>query len=332
MKKITFFLVLVLGLLVTFSHDYAIAAFPDQPIKIIIPYRAGGASDLSARKIADIIQKEKLLPVPMVVVNMPGANTRTGLRHVQEASPDGYTLLLHHSTLLAMHTLGQIPMGFRDFDVLGQVMFLPISITAHSNAPWNNAKEMVEDLKNNPDKVITTAIPGLGTNSHVVFAYFLIKTGILKQIKPIYFSGGAECKTALIGEKVTMYPDPPMGSVSLVKAKDAKFLLFSDTLKHEEFANANNFADFNLPPLSQRISFFGPKGLPEEVRAKIVQALKIAAGTQEFAQFAASQVGTVEYLTEAECYNQFETDEKIYLELADVMKKELAAAAQSQTK
>ena len=71
------------------------AAYPDREIRLVVPYKTGGQSDLTARKLVEIIRDKKLLPQPVVVVNIPGANTEEGLRAAMRADPDGYTLLLH---------------------------------------------------------------------------------------------------------------------------------------------------------------------------------------------------------------------------------------------
>lgn len=324
MRKIALALIVGLGLMFS-AFAPARAAYPDRPIKVIIPYKAGGQSDLSARKIADIIQKKKLLSQPMVIVNMPGANTRTGLRHVQESAADGYTLLLHHSSFLSMHTLGQIPMSFRDYDMLGQVISVSVALTARPNLPWKNAKEMVADLKKNPDKIVSAGVPGLGTSTHVILAYYFIKTDILKNIRMVYLGGGTECKTALMGDKIAMYAAPPLGSVSLVQANEAKFLLFSDDQKWPDYPDADNFTDFGLQPLVMRNGFFGPKGMPQDVRNKLEDAIKTATETDEFKQFASEQGAKAEFMSGADWFKQYDDEEKIYLDLAEIIKKEMAA-------
>ena len=98
------------------------AAYPDREIRLIVPYKTGGQSDLTARKLAKIIRDKKLLPQPVVVVNIPGANTQEGLRAAMRADPDGYTLLLHHSALVTMKALGRIPMSWHDFEMIGQAL------------------------------------------------------------------------------------------------------------------------------------------------------------------------------------------------------------------
>ncbi len=303
----------------------AAAAYPDRPIKIVLPYRAGGQSDLTARKLAEIAAKYKLLDQPLVVVSMPGANTRTALRFVQEAAPDGYTLLLHHSTFLAMNTVGQIPMSFRDYDMVAQSLRMPMTaFVSLPDAPWKNFRELIDHAKKN-NKVISVALAGLGGTTHVMYSYITNATGTEKYFKPVFFSGQAESKAALLGKKVEVYGDAPVGGISLVASGGGKLLLITDNERRKEFPDANNFEDFGIKHVVyMRNGLYAPKGTPRDILDKLQAMVKAAVATPEYIEYAKSQQCIPEFLTGAEYYAQFEKDEKVFLQLAEILKKSIA--------
>ena len=142
------------------------AAYPDREIRLIVPYKTGGQSDLTARKLAKIIRDKKLLPQPVVVVNIPGANTQEGLRAAMRADPDGYTLLLHHSALVTMKALGRIPMSWHDFEMIGQALEMSNSLVVNLDSHFKTISEFIEAAKKEPGKY-HIAIPGVGGVAHL---------------------------------------------------------------------------------------------------------------------------------------------------------------------
>jgi tripartite-type tricarboxylate transporter receptor subunit TctC len=302
----------------------SVDAYPERPIKIVIPYRAGGQSDLTARKLAEISEKYKLLPQPLVVVTMAGANTRTALRFVQEAAPDGYTLLLHHSTFLAMHSVGQIPMSFRDYEMVGQAVRMPMcAFISLPDSPYKNWSELIEYAKKN-NQVINVAISGVGGTTHAMFAYITSATGTAHLFKPIFFSGQTEAKTALLGKKVDVYGDAPVGGIGFVRSGGGKLLLMTDNERREEFPDTTNFEDLGIEDIVyMRNGLYAPKGTPRPILDKLQTMMQKAIATPEFEEYADYQKCYAEFLPGAEYYAQFEKDEKIFAQLAEILKKSI---------
>ena len=302
----------------------AAASYPDRPVKLVLPYRPGGQSDLLARKIADLSVKYKLFSQPMVVVSMPGANTRTALRFVQEADPDGYTLLVHHSTFLAMHSVGQIPMSFRDYDAVAQAVRMPMaSFISLPDAPWKNWKEMIEYAKKN-NKILNIAISGLGGTTHLMYSYITQATGTADLFRPAFFSGQTESRAALMGKKVDAYGDAPAGGIGYVRAGGGKLLIMSDDIRRPDFPDANNFTDFDIKDLVyMRTGLWAPKGTPPAILEKLQTVVKKATETPEFAEYCETQACDPEFLTGKQYEAQFDEDEKIFQKLAGDLKKSI---------
>ncbi|MDR2055963.1 MAG: tripartite tricarboxylate transporter substrate binding protein [Desulfovibrio sp.] len=324
MKHVIPACLLLLAALAASLNAFAADTYPTRPIKLIVAFRAGGQSDLNARKIAEICEQYKLLPQPVVVVTMPGANTRNALRFVQNAAPDGYTLLLFHSSLVAMHASGQLPMSFRDFDMVAQVLRTPMaSFLSLPDAPWKNWKEMVEYAKANK-REISVAIGGLGGTTHTMFAYLTNATGTGHLFNPVFFSGLTECKTALMGKKVDVLGDAPVGAIGIVESGMGKMLLITDRERRPEFPDTNNFDDFGLTNVVyMRNGIYAPKGTPGPILATLQSVMEKVVATPEYKEFAKLQKCDAEFLTGAEYYAQFEKDEKVFADLSDILKRSI---------
>ena len=169
------------------------------------------------------------------------------------------------------------------------------------------------------------ALAGLGGTTHVMYSYITNATGTEKYFKPVFFSGQTESKAALMGKKVDVYGDAPPGGISLVKSGGGKLLLLTDDERRPEFPDANNFKDFGIENVVyMRNGLYAPKGTPRDILDKLQAMVKVAVTKPEYLEYAKSQECIPEFLTGAEYYAQFEKDEKVFLMLADILKKSIA--------
>ena len=202
----------------------ASAAYPDREIRLIVPYKTGGQSDLTARKLAKIIRDKKLLPQPVVVVNIPGANTQEGLRAAMRADPDGYTLLLHHSAIVTMKALGRISMSWHDFEMIGQALEMSNSLVVNLDSHFKTISEFIEAAKKEPGKY-HIAIPGVGGVAHLALLDVLVRTGIQDKVEITPFDGASEAVAALMGGRVDMRTAPNADMARFVIAGEQRVLL-----------------------------------------------------------------------------------------------------------
>ena len=200
------------------------AAYPDREIRLIVPYKTGGQSDLTARKLAKIIRDKKLLPQPVVVVNIPGANTSEGLRAAMRADPDGYTLLLHHSAFVTMKALGQISMSWHDFEMIGQALEMSNSLVVNLDSRFRTISEFIEAVKKEPGKY-HIAIPGLDGVAHLALLDVLARAGIQDKVEIMPFDGACETAAALMGGRVDMRAVPNADMARFVIAGEQRVLL-----------------------------------------------------------------------------------------------------------
>jgi hypothetical protein len=144
----------------------AMAAWPDRPITLIVPYPAGGGTDIVARTLAPIMERE--LKATINVVNRAGGGGVTGHDAIARAQPDGYTIGMITNDLSFYTHLGQSKLTHRDFTKIGQTNEILGSVTVKEGAPWNTVGELLATIKAQPGKLRGTgAAPGV--NWHVGF-------------------------------------------------------------------------------------------------------------------------------------------------------------------
>lgn len=155
------FLVIVLAAFMLFLNGTAaLADYPEKPIKLVIPYRAGGGSDSLARTIQAAIEKHKLLPQPMVVVNITGAGGAIGARHVKDAKPDGYTFLQMHNEMFALAATGRLGFTSDVYTPVAQTTQSCLYLAVPGDSPFNTFAELVKYGKENPGKLKQADIIG----------------------------------------------------------------------------------------------------------------------------------------------------------------------------
>jgi tripartite-type tricarboxylate transporter receptor subunit TctC len=164
MKKL-YLLCIGLAALALAGQATAQDAYPTKPIKIIVPFGAGGNTDGLARMFQKAIQDEKLLGQPLVIVNVKGAGGSIGARRAKDADPDGYTLLLMHIALLSGQGSGMIDFGYKDFDPIAATADSCLVTTVMDDSKWGSLGELLDDAKANPDSIVHGA--NLGAVNHM---------------------------------------------------------------------------------------------------------------------------------------------------------------------
>ena len=127
--------------------------YPDQPIKLIVPFSPGGGTDTFARTIKKGIEETDLLPQPLVIMNIKGAGATIGSRKAKVARPDGYTLLLLHDSLMTAKASGQVNYGVEAFDPIAATGELGMVLCVAQDAPYQNLQELLQAAKERPDTI-----------------------------------------------------------------------------------------------------------------------------------------------------------------------------------
>ena len=181
----------------------ASAEYPDKPIKLIVPWSAGGGTDALQRVIAHFVGQE--LGQPMVVVNAPGVGGTLGARQGKDAKPDGYTLTATHESVISSKIVGVVEFGYEAFIPIANMTLTPGMVAARSDATWNNMKDMVAEAKKNPGKIKFGAT--LGSTSHFFPLEIAHKAGI--EFNVVGYEGTAKRQAALLGGFIDLGESQP---------------------------------------------------------------------------------------------------------------------------
>ena len=292
------------------------AEYPTKEIRIIQPYPSGGFNDVVTRKMAEVIAQDQLLSKDILAVAITGANTRNALQTVLDAAPDGYTLLIHHTALVATKVSGQLPIGYTDFEMLGGLCAGPIAIDVMKDSPWKNVQEMIVDVKAHPGKY-TMALPGTGGTAHIATLHFLKLAGIpVNAFRYLPLSGGAETMKALLGKKVDIRCATAADSMRACLGGDVRALVVLTHLSLPAFKGVPTLKDMGLPDsLHIRMGLFAPKGTPQDVKDKWTAILKTVTEDEGFKAFMDERGSPAQFSTPAEWAKIYESDTRLVTDI-----------------
>lgn len=243
-------------------------AWPSKPIRVIVPYTAGGSSDFVARTVSDRLGP--LLNTTVIVEARPGGNTVIGTEHVVKSPPDGYTLLLVGITTYAAqpHLMKSMPYDvLKDLTPINNAIISPLVLSVHPGVPAKNVQEFIAHAKANPGKV-NFGSAGVGNTLHLAVEQFKSKTGI--QITNVPYKGASQAVVDLLSGNIQMMIDlvqTPLGHIQAGKLrplattweKRASALPDVPTMMEQG-------VDMNFGAM---IGFMGPARLPRDITNRL---------------------------------------------------------------
>ncbi|WP_084217183.1 Bug family tripartite tricarboxylate transporter substrate binding protein [Xenophilus azovorans] len=248
-------------------------AYPAKPLKMIVPYGAGGPIDVHARIIA--LHLRDLLGQPVIVENKPGALTSIGNRALSEANPDGYTFgWLTLSAVVLPITMKEYQIDpVKGFTPITQYNFGDYSIVVNNKVPVNNFAELVAYAKANPK---TFNIATSGGHLDMVIALLGEQTGVNWSI--IRYKGLAEARTALLAGDVDAAIDVFGFAKDQAAAGKIKFIAVTGPERNPDAPNVKTVAETSLPGFKAGFwwGFGGPPGMPPAAVEKLNSALRKA--------------------------------------------------------
>nr|WP_234704814.1 tripartite tricarboxylate transporter substrate binding protein [Achromobacter marplatensis] len=200
----------------------ALAAFPDRPVKLVVPYTPGGAADQLSRVLAERLSRE--LSQSVVVENKPGANTMIAATQVARAQPDGYTLFLASNASMVLNPMLYQKISYdaaRDFRVLSVVAELPLVVVANNEVPATTWAQFVSYAKARPGKLNYASV-GIGNPLQLATELLKTRTGI--DIAHIPYNGSAPALSSLMANDTQLMVDVISTSLPLVKENKIKAL------------------------------------------------------------------------------------------------------------
>ena len=254
---------------------FAQAPFPDRPISLVVPFAAGGPTDVVARMIA--VPMGKSLGQSVIVENAVGAGGTIAATKVARAAPNGYTIFIHHMGMATAPALYK-KLAFdplKDFEYIGQVVDVPMTLLGRKDFPANNLKELQAYVKANKDKV-SLANAGLGAVSHLCGLLFMSQLGV--ELNTIPYKGTGPAMNDLLGGQVDLLCDQTTQTVPMIKEGRVKVFGATTLKRLTALPDVPTLHEQGMKGFEVKVwhGMYAPKGTPKPVLDKITAALQAA--------------------------------------------------------
>ena len=280
--------------------------FPNKPLRLIIPYPAGGASDLTARAVVSVA--DEYLGQPMIVVVRAGGGGAVGAEAASKAKPDGYTLFMADpANLIILPEVQKVAYNPSTFVPIGQVASLPALLTVQAGAPWKSAKDFVEDAKKNPGKIKHSAVTF--SPEHLMFEAMGVKYGA--KLTHVPSTGGGPALASLLGGHVDVNGLYPPVAFPHIQAGKLRALGVAMTKRWAALPDVPTLPEQGYD-LDARLwlGIVALKGTPEPVLAKLRDAVKKISDDTSFKTIMTRMGQQADYLTADEMAKVWSTDDK----------------------
>jgi len=257
------------------------AQYPTKPVRIVVPYPAGGTSDILARSIGQKLQE--LWGQPVIVDNKPGATGNVGAEIVAKSPPDGYTLMLADIGSLAISpsVFSNLPFDpVKDFAPVVMVAYSPHILAVHPSVPAKDVKELIAYAKANPGK-LNFAVSGTGGANHLAGIEFAMRSGIKWAYIP--YKGGAQAIADVMGGQAQVLFNGMLATYPAVKDGKLRGLAISSEKRFASAPDLPTVAEYGFPGFETG-SFQGvvaPAGTPKDVVATLHDTISKVLATPE---------------------------------------------------
>jgi putative tricarboxylic transport membrane protein len=266
------------------------AAYPDRPIKMIVPWPAGGDTDNIFRPFAPLLQKT--IGQPVVIANVAGASGTKGAKEAKDSPPDGYTLYAVHDYIHSTYYTGVADVTYTDFEPICLISSTASVLTASPKTPWSDWKSLLADAKARPGQISVGAT--LGSTSHFFPALIEKAAGI--KFKYVSYEGLAPRMNAILGGHVDL-TDANMTQKGKVEAGQLKFIAIATEKRNPEIPNVPTLKELGINVVYDvNRGIMVPKGTPAEAISKLEAACAASVKDPAFADSMKKQATDVRYL------------------------------------
>jgi tripartite-type tricarboxylate transporter receptor subunit TctC len=257
------------------------SSYPDRPIRLVVAFVPGGATDTLARQISNDLKEA--LGQPIVVENKPGAGGYIAWSHVASSDPDGYTLLLAENALAISQALYKKSKSNFDpvaqYDAVTGIAVSPSALIVANTVPAKSVAELLTHARSVPQK-LNYASAGIGSVSHLNFEVFKDRTGM--EAVHIPYKGGGQAIQDVVAGHVPMTISSVQATKGVVESGQVRALAVTGTTRSPAMPDVPTMQEAGVPPPDVELRFwfaiFGPKGLPEPVKDKLAQAVATVMG------------------------------------------------------
>jgi tripartite-type tricarboxylate transporter receptor subunit TctC len=254
----------------------AFAQYPDRPVKLIVAFVPGGATDTMARQILG--ELSETLGQPVVVENRPGANGYLGWNHVATSPPDGYTLLLAENALAMSQALHKKATSSFDpltqYDAIASVASSPLVLVVANNVKANTVQELIAYSKAGPQKM-NYASAGIGSVTHLVMEVF--RDGVGMDAVHVPYKGGGQAVADVIAGHIPVTFASTQVAKSLVDGGRIKALAVTSPSRSPALPGVPTLKEAGVSHADVDLRFwygiFGPKGIPDAAKARLDRAV-----------------------------------------------------------
>ena len=301
------------------AHAQPATSYPSKPIRIIVPFPAGGTTDLLARMLGQ--RMTTAWGQPVLVENKPGAGSTLGADMVAKSPADGYTLLMgaaHHT--IAQSVYAKVPYHFgRDFAPVSIIAMVPNMVVVNAAVPARTIEEFAALAKSQPGK-LNYGTAGAGTAHHLIGEMFKLRAGV--DLQHIPYKGSAPAVADLLGGQVQVMFDTVTSGLPQVKAGKTRALAVTTAKRSAALPDVPTLSETILPGFDVGTWFgiLAPTGTPpaiiEKIRAEIEQMVKSPEIRKQFLEIGAEPVGN----TPAQMAAQIKAELTAYEALAKQIK------------
>jgi len=282
---------LIAGLVASVLPFAAAAAYPERPVKLIVPWAAGGDTDNIFRPFAPLLQKH-LGGQSVVIANIGGASGTKGAKEAKESPPDGYTLYAVHDYIHSTYYAGVADVQYSDFEPICLISSTASVLTASPKTPWKSWQEFLADAKKRPGEITVGAT--LASTSHFFPALIEQAAGI--KFKYVSYEGLAPRMNAILGGHIDL-TDANLTQKGKVEAAQLKFLAIATEKRHPEMPSIPTLKELGVNVVYDvNRGIVAPKGTPAPVIATLGKACAAAAKEPEFAAAMKKQGTDVRYM------------------------------------
>ncbi|CAG2130398.1 hypothetical protein LMG31506_00807 [Cupriavidus yeoncheonensis] len=248
-------------------------AYPSRPITLVVPYSAGGPTDVVSRSLAAAMTRE--LGQSVIVENRVGAGGTVAAAYVARAQPDGYTILIHHNgmaTAPALYKkLSYDPL--KDFEYIGQVADVPMTLMGRKDLPASTLPELIRYVRQNRDKV-SLANAGLGAVSQL--CGLLFEESVQTRMTAVPYPGAGPALTALLGGQVDLLCDQTTATLPQIKAGRVKLFGVTTAQRIAALPQAPTLQEGGLKGFEVKVwhGIYAPKGTSPGITKRITEALQ----------------------------------------------------------
>jgi len=293
------------------APSFAQPAYPTHPITFINPFPPGGAADVVGRPFAAML--EPIIKQPCVIETKAGAAGQVGAQFAAVAKPDGYTLLIHIVSISGFAEVdklfGRQPKFTRaDFTPIARLTAGPMVLVVNDQQPYKTLKDLVEDAKKNPDKLIFSS-SGLYGALHLPMALFLKAAGI--KMKHLPTNGGGPAVTALLGNNSQVLATSIAAASGQMKAGKLRALACFSDKRASSLPDVPTFKELGYDvEFSLWVGMFAPVKTPAANVNVIREAVRKAANADQFKTAIANIGDEVAYLDQADFAKFWDEDAK----------------------